>query len=106
MLKQLDMVGLVELHDGIGSAIKSLTPFFLLLSLSSSLLIDRATAIRVSETRLYIKRAVVALGMKNAIYQDIKGLQLLWARKEDLDIVRREDLAQEDFDFHLKLQKL
>ena len=101
-LKQLALMGLVEMKHGKGTFIGSSTPSQLLESLSPLLLMDRETTFELLEARLFIESALASLAAKKAIPKDIAELgTLVQGMKKDLNQGDIEAFSEKDLEFHL-----
>jgi GntR family transcriptional repressor for pyruvate dehydrogenase complex len=105
-LKQLNLMGLVEMKHGIGTYVSTLKPFALLKSLSPLMLMDQSTVDEFFEARLYIESIVAFLAAKKADSEDIKDLENL-DRQMEQDLKQRKlaDFVEKDLDFHLLIAK-
>ena len=105
-LKQLALMGLVEMEHGKGTFISSLRPSSMLISLSPLLLMDKISTFEFIEARLFIESAVAFLAAKKASPKDIQDLQeLIRGMKENLGKGQKEDFFEKDLNFHLSIAK-
>jgi GntR family transcriptional repressor for pyruvate dehydrogenase complex len=105
-LKQLNLMGLVEMKHGKGTYVSSLKPFALLKSLSPIMMMDQSTVDEFFEARLYIESIVAFLAAKKADPEDIRDLEILDRQmEEDLKLSKLADFVEKDLDFHLLIAK-
>ena len=101
-LKQLALMGLVELKHGKGTFISSSTPSELLESLSPLLLMNKETTFELLEARLFIESALASLAAKKASPEDIGELgTMVQGMKKDLGEGDIEAFTEKDLGFHL-----
>jgi GntR family transcriptional repressor for pyruvate dehydrogenase complex len=101
-LNHLRLMGLIETKHGSGSVVRRKTPVAFIDSLSSLLVMDRASAAELLDARLYIESAVAGVAAKNASKEDLKRMKkLLEGMERDLKAGRMESFTSRDVQFHL-----
>jgi len=100
-LKNLTLMGILEMKPGHGTHIRSLSPSSLMHNLAPSLLMDRATVMELMDARLVVELGTVTLACKNADPSDLEEIERLIRRMEGYlrtkDYARYSDL---DLRFH------
>lgn len=105
-LKQLNLMGLVEMKHGKGTYISSLKPFSLLKSLSPIMMMDHSTVDEFFEARLHIESLVAFLAAQKGDQEDIEALEKLDRQMSvDLQEGKLEEFIEKDLDFHLLIAK-
>jgi len=103
---QLVLMGILEMKQGSGTYVKSVTPSSYMNSLSSALLMNKGSAAELLDARLSIEGAVAFLAAKKATEEDIRGLgKVIDGMREDLREGRIEDYANRDIEFHFLVAK-
>ena len=105
-LHQLMLLGLIEMRQGSGTYIKSITPSTYMNALSPALLMDRSSVRELLEARFYIESTVASLAAKRALPKEVLELKrILDSMKRDLDAGKLEDFAKGDVEFHMQVAK-
>jgi GntR family transcriptional repressor for pyruvate dehydrogenase complex len=105
-LNQLVLMGLIEMRQGSGTYIKSITPSSFMTSLSPALLMDKNSAAELLDARLYIEGAVALLAAKKATGEDVRELgKILGEMREDFRAGNIEDFIDKDLKFHLLIAR-
>jgi GntR family transcriptional repressor for pyruvate dehydrogenase complex len=105
-LNQLVLMGIIEMKQGSGTYIRAITPSSYMTSLSSALLMDKASAMELLDARLYIEGAVSALAAKKATDEHIRELKrILEAMKVNILKGDLGNTVNQDFEFHLLVAK-
>ena len=103
-LKQLALMGLVEMKHGKGTFIGASTASQLLESLSPLLLMDKETTFELLEARLFIESALASLAAKKASPEDIGELgALVQGMRRDLGDGDIQAFSKKDLEFHLSI---
>ncbi|MDH7501046.1 MAG: FadR/GntR family transcriptional regulator, partial [candidate division NC10 bacterium] len=76
-LKNLALMGVLEMKPGQGTRIRSLSPSSLMHNLAPSLLMDRATVMELMDARLVVELGTVALACKNVDPTDLEKMEEL-----------------------------
>lgn len=101
-LNHLRLMGLIETKHGSGSVVRRKTPVAFIDSLSSLLVMDRASAAELLDARLYIESAVAAVAAKNASEEDLKRMKkLLEGMERDFRAGNMESFTSRDVQFHI-----
>lgn len=105
-LKNLSLMGILEMKPGQGTRIKSLSPSSLMHNLAPTLLMDRATVSELMDARLVVELGTVTLACKNADRSDLEEMERLIREMEGFlrtkDYARYSDL---DLRFHFALAR-
>jgi GntR family transcriptional repressor for pyruvate dehydrogenase complex len=105
-LNQFVLMGIIEMRQGSGTYVRSITPSSFMESLSPALLMDRSSAGELLDARLYIEGAVAFLAAKKATDEEIQQLKkILTQMKEDLKTNNIEDFINRDVEFHISIAK-
>ncbi len=103
---QLLLMGLIEMKQGDGTYIRSVTPSMFMNTLSPALLMDKSSASELLEARLYIESDVAFLAAKNATREQIQGLRnILSDMKQYMATNNVEDFIKEDVEYHMLVAK-
>ena len=101
-LNRLNLLGLVESRHGSGTFVKTARPQHFMNSLSSLLVMDRASVSELLEARLQVESALAALAAQNATAEEIGQMgTLIEQMKRDYAAGRAESLVDRDTRFHL-----
>jgi GntR family transcriptional repressor for pyruvate dehydrogenase complex len=79
-LNQLELMGIIEMRQGSGTYVRSITPSSFMESLSPALSMDRSSAGELLDARLYIEGAVAYLAAKKATDGEIWELKNILAQ--------------------------
>jgi GntR family transcriptional regulator, transcriptional repressor for pyruvate dehydrogenase complex len=105
-LHQLMLMGLIEMRQGSGTYIKSITPSTYMNSLSPALLMDRNSVNELLEARFHIESTVASLAAKRAQPKEVLELKkILDAKRADLHAENLKDFAKRDVEFHMQVAK-
>jgi GntR family transcriptional repressor for pyruvate dehydrogenase complex len=105
-LKQLSLMGLVEVIHGKGTFVRSFTPSALLESLFPQPLMDKKATFDLLEARMHIESAVAFLAAKRADPDDLRELEILVnGMQQDSLENNAESFVEKDLDFHLVVAK-
>ena len=105
-LNQLVLMGIIEMRQGSGTYVKSITPSSFMTSLSPALLMDKSSAEELLDARLYIEGAVASLAAKRAKGEEIRELgKILNEMKDDLKAGNIENFINKDVEFHILIAK-
>lgn len=105
-LKQLALMGVVNIEQGKGTFVSTSQPSALLKSLAPTILMDQATTLELLEARLYIESALAYLAAKYASKEEIEDLDyLLMGMKKDLKEKDFEGFSEKDLEYHLVVAK-
>jgi GntR family transcriptional regulator, transcriptional repressor for pyruvate dehydrogenase complex len=105
-LHQLMLMGLIEMRQGSGTYIKSITPSTYMNALSPALLMDRSSVNELLEARFYIESTVASLAAERALPKEVLELKkILDAMKADLQAGNLKDFAKRDVEFHMQVAK-
>ncbi len=105
-LHQLMLLGLIEMRQGSGTYIKSITPSTYMNALSPALVMDRSSVSELLEARFYIESTVASLAAKRALPGEILELKrILDVMKKDLRTGSLKDFAKNDVEFHMQVAK-
>ena len=100
-LKRLELMGLVESRQGIGTYIKKIEASDFMNPLSSFLVIDKQSAYELLEARLLIEGSVAALAATHATRADLKTLEDILNSMRHLSAAQEiEKFVQQDVQFH------
>jgi GntR family transcriptional repressor for pyruvate dehydrogenase complex len=106
-LNHLRLMGLIETKHGRGSVVTRKTPVAFIDSLSSLLVMDRASAAELLDARLYIESAVAAVAAKNASQEDLKRMKkLLVGMERDFRAGNMESFTSQDVQFHILIAEI
>lgn len=101
-LNQMVLMDIIEMKQGSGTYVSSITPSSFMKSLSPALLMDKVSAKELLEARVYIEGAVASLGAKKATKEDIEELKkVLESMKEDFRTGNIEGFIDKDVEFHV-----
>jgi GntR family transcriptional regulator, transcriptional repressor for pyruvate dehydrogenase complex len=81
-LKNLTLMGILEMKPGQGTRIKSLSPSSLMHNLAPSLLMDRATVSELMDARLVVELGTVSLACKSSDPSDIEEMERIIRQME------------------------
>jgi GntR family transcriptional repressor for pyruvate dehydrogenase complex len=105
-LNQLVLMGIIEMRQGSGTYVRSITPSSFMESLSAALLMDRNSAGELLDARLYIEGAVAFLAAKKATDGEIRALKnILDHMRKALKANSIEDFINKDVEFHIAIAK-
>jgi GntR family transcriptional regulator, transcriptional repressor for pyruvate dehydrogenase complex len=76
-LKNLTLMGILEMKPGYGTHIRSLSPSSFMHSLAPTLLMDRATVTELMDARLVVELGTITLACKNADSSDLEEMEHL-----------------------------
>lgn len=99
-LNRLSLMGLIETRQGTGTFVKTAEPVDFLNSLSSLLILDRASAMELLDARYYVESACAELAARNATDEEIKEMSSLLDRMERVGSFDAETFAVHDLRFH------
>lgn len=103
---RLTLMGLIETKHGTGTFVKRATSIDIINSLSSLLIMDRASASELLHARLHIEPAVAALAAKNATKEDIDKIKVqLKGMVNDFDLGDIKNFISRDVQFHILISK-
>lgn len=101
-LNRLSLMGLIETRQGTGTFVKTAKPVDFMNSLSSLLILDRASATELLDARFYIESACADLAARNASDEEIKEMGALLDRMERVvGTFDAESFAAQDLRFHM-----
>jgi len=100
-LKNLSLMGILEMRPGRGTHIKALTPASVLNPLAPTLLMDRATVDELMDARLYVELGTVSLACRHAASSDLEAMEAL-VREMEGCVCRKDYRGFSDLDlrFH------
>lgn len=105
-LNQLVLMGIIEMRQGSGTYVRSITPSSFMESLSPALLMDRSSTAELLDARLYIEGAVAFLAAKKATNGEIQELKkILGHMRKALKTRSIEDFINKDVEFHITIAK-
>jgi GntR family transcriptional repressor for pyruvate dehydrogenase complex len=105
-LNQLVLMGIIEMRQGSGTYVRSITPSSFMESLSPALSMDRSSAGELLDARLYIEGAVAYLAAKKATDGEIWELKnILTQMRKALKENDIEDFINKDVEFHVSIAK-
>jgi GntR family transcriptional repressor for pyruvate dehydrogenase complex len=105
-LNQLVPMGIIEMRQGRGTYVKSISPASFMTSLSPALLMNKSSAEELLDARLYIEGAVASLAAKKATGEEIRELEkILDEMKDDYRAGNIEDFINKDVEFHMLIAK-
>ena len=103
-LNQLLLMGIIEMRQGSGTYVRSVTPSSFMESLSPALMMNKSSAIELLDARLYIEGAVASLAARKATKEDIQGLRsLLEDMRKNLKEGNIKGFISHDLQFHLMI---
>jgi GntR family transcriptional repressor for pyruvate dehydrogenase complex len=101
-LNQLVLMGIIEMKQGSGTYIRSITPSSFMQSLSPALLMDKASTMDLLDARLLIEGALAYMAARKATRREIKELKkVLDEMNENLKAGNKEEFSKRDVQFHL-----
>ena len=105
-LNQLVLMGIIEMRQGSGTYIRSVTPSTFIQSLSPALIMDKASTRELLDARLWIEGAVASLAAKKATQKDIQELRrILDDMKKNYEEENIDKFIGNDLEFHLMIAK-
>ena len=103
-LKNLALMGILEMKPGRGTHIKALSPSSFMDHLAPTLLMDRATTMELMEARFYVELGTVALACKHANRSDIEAMERFIEEMEGyLQTKQYTRFSDLDLRFHLQM---
>lgn len=100
------LMGIIEMRQGSGTYVRSITPSSFMESLSPALLMDRSSASELLDARLYIEGAVAYLAAKKATDGEVQELKrILSQMRKALKENNAEDFINSDVEFHIAIAK-
>lgn len=105
-LNQLVLMGIIEMKQGNGTYVKSITPSSFMESLSPALLMDKSSVSELLDARLCIEGAVAFWAAKKASRNDLEELKkTLNQMRQALHANNTEEFIKKDVEFHLLIAK-
>ena len=105
-LNQLVLMGIIEMRQGSGTYIRSVTPSTFIQSLSPALIMDKASTRELLDARLWIEGAVASLAAKKATQKDIQELRrILDDMKKNYEEENIDKFIGNDLEFHVMIAK-
>lgn len=105
-LNQLVLMGIIEMKQGNGTYVKSITPSSFMESLSLALLMDKSSVSELLDARLCIEGAVAFWAAKKATDKDLQELKkTLQQMREALQRNNTEEFIKKDLEFHILIAK-
>lgn len=103
-LKNLTLMGILEMKPGYGTHIRSLSHSSFMHSLAPTLLMDRATVTELMDARLVVELGTITLACKNADPSDLEEMERLVRHMEGY-LCRKDNSKYSDLDlrFHFAL---
>jgi GntR family transcriptional repressor for pyruvate dehydrogenase complex len=97
-------MGIIEMKQGSGTYVRSVTPSSFMESLSPALMMNKSSAMELLDARLYIEGAVASLAARKATREDIQGLRsLLEDMKKNLEEGNIKGFISNDVQFHMMI---
>lgn len=101
-LNQLVLMGIIEMKQGNGTYVRSITPSSFMNSLSPALVMDKTSAGELLYARLTIEGAVAHLAAKKSTNEDINKLrEILDGMRRDFEGGNMEGFTNKDLEFHI-----
>lgn len=105
-LNQLVLMGVIEMKQGNGTYIKSITPASFMESLSLALFMDKSSVLELLDARLCIEGAVAFWAAEKATEKDLQELKrTLDQMREALQENNTEEFIKKDLEFHILIAK-
>lgn len=105
-LKRLELMGLVESRQGLGTFLKKIEPCDFMNPLSSFIVIDKGSAFELLEARLHIEGSLAALAATHASEEDLKAIEDVLAAMRALSKAQEiEEFVKQDVQFHYAIAK-
>jgi len=105
-LKRLEMMGLVESKQGVGTFLKKITPSDFMNPLSSFIVIDKKSAFELLEARLYIEGSLAAMASLRATEDDLQQLEDILSSMRHLAAAHEiQEFIKKDVQFHYAIAK-
>lgn len=105
-LNQLQLMGIIEMKQGSGTYIRSVTPSSFMQSLSPALIMDKASPRELLDARLWIEGAVASLAAKKATQENIRELgRILDDMKKNYEEKNIDKFIGNDLEFHVMIAK-
>lgn len=105
-LKRLEMMGLVESRQGLGTFLKKIEPIDFMNPLSSFVVIDKRSAFELLEARLHIEGSLAALAASHATEGDLLALEDILSSMRSLSAAQAiEEFVKQDVQFHYAIAK-
>jgi GntR family transcriptional regulator, transcriptional repressor for pyruvate dehydrogenase complex len=105
-LKRLEMMGLVESRQGLGTFLKKIEPIDFMNPLSSFVVIDKKSAFELLEARLHIEGSLAALAASHATEEDLLALEDILSTMRSLSAAQEiEEFVKQDVQFHYAIAK-
>lgn len=99
---QLVLMGIIDMQQGSGTYVRSVTPSSFMKSLAPALLMDKSSAKELLDARIYIEGAVASLAAKMATKGDIDELRkALESMREAFRTGNIKDFVDRDVEFHI-----
>ncbi len=103
-LIRLSLMGLIEMRHGSGTFVRVTRPQAFMNSLSSLLIMDRASAAELLQARFHVESAVAALAASNATGEDIDLLRsLVDLMEKHHSVGNNDDFVALDTQFHMAI---
>ena len=105
-LKRLEMMGLVESKQGLGTFLKQIEPSDFMNPLSSFIVIDKSSAFDLLEARRHIEGSLAAMASSRASKDDIKTLEEILNSMRELSAANAiEEFVEQDVQFHYAIAR-
>lgn len=105
-LKRLELMGLVESRQGLGTFLKKIEPCDFMNPLSSFIVMDKGSAFELLEARLHIEGSLAALAASHASEEDLKAIEDTLASMRALSEAQEiEEFVKQDVQFHYAIAK-
>ncbi len=105
-LKRLELMGLVESRQGLGTFLKQIEPTNFMNPLTSFVVIDKRSAFELLEARLHIEGSLAALAALHATEGDIRALEDILSAMSNLSAAQEiEEFVKQDVQFHYLIAK-
>lgn len=105
-LNQLVLIGIIEMKQGNGTYVKSITPSSFMESLSLALIMDKSSVSELLDARLCIESAVAFWAAKKASTKDMQELKKTCQQmREAYQHNNTEEFIKKDLEFHILIAK-
>jgi len=99
---QLVQMGIIDMKQGSGTYVRSVTPSAFMKSLAPALLMDKSSAKELLDARIYIEGAVASLAAKKATKEDVDELRkALEGMRAALGTGNIKAFVDRDVEFHI-----
>jgi len=105
-IKRLELIGIIESKQGLGTFIKKIEPRDFMNPLSSFIVIDKKCAFELLEARKHIEGSLAAMAALHATNGNLKTLSgILSSMRKFSDSQEVEEFVKQDVQFHYEIAK-